>query len=128
MSADLHELTAAALRASQKGEAVEAYAQESRRTEVRARAGDVESVTFAESRGVGIRVIADGRMGYAWAADPTPAEVVEALGRARDNAALATEDEHNVLPAPEQAEALHGLFRPAFPVDSVFPRCAVWAL
>ena len=28
MSADLHELTAAALRASQKGEAVEAYAQE----------------------------------------------------------------------------------------------------
>ncbi len=107
---DLSDLTAAALRVAKGGEDVEAFVQESRRTEVRARAGDVESVTFAESRGVGVRLITGGRMGYAWAADPTVAEVAATVARARENAALSTEDEHNVLPAPQRPERLPGLF------------------
>jgi PmbA protein len=111
MTAGLGDLCAAVIRAAEGDEHVEAFAQESRRTEVRARAGDVESVTFAESRGVGVRLIAGGRMGYAWAADPTADEIAQTVARARENAALATEDEHNVLPAPELAEALPGLYR-----------------
>ena len=97
-------------RLAKDGEHVEAFVQESRRTEVRARAGDVESVTFAESRGRGRpadRRRADGlRVG----GRPDVAEVRATVARARENAALATEDEHNVLPGPEAAEELPGLF------------------
>jgi PmbA protein len=108
---ELADLCAAALRAAGDGEDVEAFAGESRRTEVRARAGEVESVTSASGRGVGVRVIAGARMGYAWAADPSEAEVAETVARARENAALATEDEDNVLPESEAAEPLPGVFR-----------------
>src|ERR1051325_5053818 len=72
---ELRDLVQAALGAATDGEQVEAYAEEERRTEVSALRGEVEGMTFAESRGVGVRVIRDERLGYAWAADPTEDEV-----------------------------------------------------
>ena len=93
-----HELCAAAVEAASGDEAVEAYAEESRQTEASALRGEIEGLTFAESRGVGVRLIADGRLGYAYAADPTLDEVRDAVRRARENAALAEPDEFNVLP------------------------------
>jgi PmbA protein len=107
---DLTDLCAAAVEAADDDEAVEAYAEESRHTEASALRGEVEGLTFAESRGVGIRLIAGGRLGYAWAADPSLEEVREAVGRARENAELAEPDEHNVLPAFEPAEPMPELF------------------
>ncbi|HTG48371.1 MAG TPA: TldD/PmbA family protein [Actinomycetota bacterium] len=107
---ELRELVRAAVDAAAPGEQVEAYAEESRHTEVKALRGEVEGMTFAESRGVGVRVIADGRLGYAWAADPSPEEVVATLERARANAALAEPDEHHGLPEAQPAPALDGLF------------------
>ncbi len=109
--ADLGELVRAAVEAARGEEAVEAYAEESRHTEVKAHRGEVEGLTFSESRGVGVRLISAGRLGYAYAADPSADEVVEAVARARENAAFATEDEHNVLPAADGAEPLPALFR-----------------
>ncbi|HEX9375918.1 MAG TPA: TldD/PmbA family protein [Actinomycetota bacterium] len=108
---DLTDLCAEVVGAASGDEEVEAFAQESTRTDVRARGGEVEALTFAESRGVGVRLIAGGRMGYAWVADPTSQEVREAVVRARTNAALAGEDEHNALPGPARPEPLEGLFR-----------------
>ena len=108
---DLHELCAAAVEAATGDEAVEAYAEESRHTEASALRGEIEGLTFAESRGVGVRLIADGRLGYAYAADPTPDEVREAVRRARENAALAEPDEFNVLAAPAAAAPIAELFR-----------------
>ena len=55
---DLHELCAAAVEAATGDEAVEAYAEESRHTEASALRGEIEGLTFAESRGVGVRLIA----------------------------------------------------------------------
>jgi PmbA protein len=107
---DLGELCQAAVEAAHDGEAVEAYAEESRRTEVEPRRGHVEGLTFAESRGVGVRVIVDGRLGFSYAADPSLDEVRVALDRARENAALATPDEHNVLPQAQAFEPLEGQF------------------
>ncbi len=107
---DLQALVEAAVAAAEPGEAVEAYAEESTRTEVDARKGEVEGLTFAESRGVGVRVISGGRLGFAWAADPTADEVRRAVGQARENAALATADEHNVLPEAAPAEPLDALY------------------
>jgi PmbA protein len=107
---DLRDLVATAVAAANDGEAVEAYAEESRRTEVEARLGEVEGLTSAESRGLGVRLIAGGRLGFAYVADPSPDEVVAAVGRARENAALASDDEHNELPPPGAFEPIDGLY------------------
>ncbi len=110
---DLDDLCRAAVDAARSDEAVEAYAEESRRTEASALRGEVEGLEFAESRGVGVRVVRDGRLGYAWAADPDADEVRDAVGRARENAALAAPDEHNVLPAPTTWRPIPDLYRAA---------------
>jgi PmbA protein len=104
-------LCAAAVEAATGDEAVEAYAEESRHTEASALRGEIEGLTFAESRGVGVRLIAGGRLGYAYAADPTHDEVREAVRRARENAALAEPDEFNVLAAPAAAQPIAELYR-----------------
>jgi PmbA protein len=49
------------------GEAIEAFVGRGRGTSVKAYGGEVESFTSSESFGVGIRVVADHRQGFAWA-------------------------------------------------------------
>jgi PmbA protein len=107
---DLVDLARTAVEAARGDEAVEAYAEESRRTEVEARKGEVEGLTSAETRGVGVRVIDRGRVGFAYAADPSPDEMRATVARARENAALAGEDEHNALPGAASSEPLDGLY------------------
>jgi len=108
---ELGELVHAAIGVAQEDEQVEAFAEEGRQTEVSALRGEVEGMRFAESRGLGVRVIRDGRLGYAWAADPSTDEAQETVWRARDNAALAEPDEHNVLPAPEPFTPMPEIYR-----------------
>ncbi len=108
---DLLDLARVAVDAAESGEAVEAYAEESRETEAKALRGEVEGLAFSESRGVGVRVIREQRLGYAWAADPSPEEVRDAVRRARENAALAEPDEFNGLPDAASAEPIPELFR-----------------
>jgi PmbA protein len=108
---DLGDLVRAAVDAAGDGEAVEAYAQESRRTEASALRGEVEGLEFAESRGVGVRLISQGRLGYAYAADPSIDEVRAATTRARQNAALTEPDEFNLLPDAEPITPIPELFR-----------------
>ena len=120
MTRDLSDLAAVALAAARDGEAVEAYAEESRHTEVEARKGEVEGLTSAESRGVGVRVITGGRLGFAYAADPSDDEIVATVERARENATLGTEDENNVLADASEYEPIEGLFfdeQAAMPTD-----------
>ena len=107
---ELDELCDAAVAAAEGDEQLEAYAEEHTSAEVEAHRGEVEGLSFSESRGVGVRVIVDGRLGFAYAADPSLEEVRTTVARARENAALATPDEHNVLPLPEPIEPLEGLF------------------
>jgi PmbA protein len=110
---DLGDLCRVAVEAAESEEAVEAYAEESRRTEAKALRGEVEGLEFSESRGVGVRVIRDARLGYAWAADPDTDEVRDVVRRARENSALAAADEHNVLPEPASWTPIPELFREA---------------
>jgi PmbA protein len=111
--ADLTDLCRAAVSGAGPDEHAEAYASESRRTEVKAREGSVDSLTQAASRGVGVRVIVEGRLGYAWAADPDPEEATRLLVSAREAAATGTPDEANVLPTPVSPEPIERLFRPS---------------
>ena len=120
MTRDLNDLAAAAVAAARDGEAVEAYAEESRHTDIEARKGEVEGLTSAESRGVGVRVIVGDRLGFAYAADPSDDEIVATVERARENATLGTEDENNVLADASEYEPIEGLFfdeQAAMPAD-----------
>ncbi|HSJ51461.1 MAG TPA: TldD/PmbA family protein [Actinomycetota bacterium] len=107
---DLAELTAAALAAAGGDESVEAFAEESRRTEVEARLGEVEGLTSAQSRGLGVRVIVGGRLGFAYVADPSVEEARRAVEHARENASLASEDGHNTLPEARPYQPIDGLY------------------
>jgi len=107
----LADLCTRAVRAARAGEEVEAYASGARHVDVRVRGGRVDSLTSAETRGVGVRTVIDGRVGYAYSADPSPDEVEALVESARRSASFAEPDEFNVLPVIEPAEPLPGLFR-----------------
>ncbi len=83
------------------GEAVEAYVARSHHTEVRAYEGHVESLSSADTEGIGIRVIAGGRQGFAYAASLDEAIMAETLAEARDNATFGTVDSFAGLAAPD---------------------------
>ena len=110
---DLLDLCRAAVVGARDGEQAEAYAEETRQAMVRARDREVDSFSSSESRGVGVRVVLDGKLGYAWAADPTPEEAAKLLAAARDNASFATPDPATGIPEAAEADPLPGLFREA---------------
>ena len=81
-------------------------------TEVRAYEGEVESLTSADSSGVGIRLLvdsADGKgsqVGFAWAGSLEPEVITGTLADARDNARFATPDPDVVLAVPDGVAAV----------------------
>jgi PmbA protein len=88
------------------GEDVEVYVARGTETEVRAYDGEVESLTSATSAGIGIRVVVDHRLGFAWAGSLDESVLGETLAEARDNARFATADEHVQLAVPDGVEAV----------------------
>jgi PmbA protein len=84
-----------------EGEQVEAFVVHERETHVRAYQGDVESLTAAESQGIGIRVIHEGRQGFAYAGTLDDAVVRSTITEARDNAQFGTPDEFAGLAEPD---------------------------
>jgi PmbA protein len=82
-------------------EQVEAYVSRGRSTTVRAYDGAVESLTQAESAGIGVRVVVDHRQGFAYAGTLDEAAVLDALAEARDNARFAEPDEWIGLAEPD---------------------------
>jgi PmbA protein len=83
------------------GEQVEAYAARSKGTEIKVFGGEVESLSAENTEGVGVRVVVDGRQGFAWAGSLEPDIVAETLAEARDNAGFGSPDEHLGLPGPD---------------------------
>jgi PmbA protein len=119
---DLAELAQRVAGWARPGEQVEAYVARGRHTSVRVFGGDVESLSSAESEGVGIRVISGHRQGFAYAASLDPAVVEETLAEARDNAGFGTVDEYLGLAEPDGVAAADlDLYRPeasSFPTDA----------
>ena len=107
---------------AQPGEQVEVVAVHERETEVRAYEGQVESLTAAESQGVGVRVIRDGRQGFASAGTLDLTILDEALAEARENLAFATPDEFCALATPDALDpAVLDIYRQElvdFPVET----------
>ena len=88
------------------GEDVEVYVARGDETDIRAYAGEVESLTSATSAGIGIRVVVDHRLGFAWAGSLDESVLQETLAEARDNATFATPDEHVQLAVPDGVAAV----------------------
>ena len=84
-----------------KGEHIEAYVARGRETDIRVYEGEVEHFVSAQSEGVGIRVIRDGRTGFAYAGTLDEAAVAAVLAEARDNVEFGTADEWAGLAEPD---------------------------
>ncbi len=83
------------------GEQVEVVVVHSAETEVKVYEQEIESLSSAEARGVGVRVVVDGRQGFAYAGSFEPDDLRQALADARDNASFGTPDEFNGLAEPD---------------------------
>jgi len=108
---DLLELATSVVAQARDGEGLEVYVTRGTETDVRAYEGEVESLTSADSSGVGIRVLVDGkgdegtRMGFAWAGSLDRDVIAATLADARDNARFATPDPDMVLAEPDGVAA-----------------------
>ena len=100
---DLLELARRVAGGARDGEQVEAYVARTQDTEVRVFDGDVESLSVAGVDGVGVRVIAGRRQGYAWAGSLDVEVVDETLAEARDNAGFGEPDDWFGLASPGDA-------------------------
>lgn len=98
---------------AKNGEQVEAYVARTRDTEVKVFGGDIESLSSAQTEGVGVRVVKDNRQGFAYAGSLDAEAVAEALAEARDNAGFGSEDEFLGLPEADGVEPADlDLYRP----------------
>jgi PmbA protein len=111
--ADLYEVADTVLAGAGDDEQVEVVVAHSRDTEVRVYEGEIESLSAAESQGIGVRVVADGRQGFASAGSLDPDVLSETLDEARDNARYGEVDEFYGLAEPDGVpEADLDLYRP----------------
>ena len=90
------------------GEA-EGWVEESADRQIRVYEGEVESLTDATSRGLGVRVFLDGRMGYAYGTDLSDGGVLATCAAAREAASIADPDEFAGLPERCGAAPVEGL-------------------
>jgi PmbA protein len=105
-SEDLLALAASVLDQAAGEEQVEVLLSRASSTTVKVYEGQVESLTSADSSGAGIRVIRDGRLGFAHCGSLDPTVLVETLREARDNLEFAEPDEWNGLAVPDGVEVV----------------------
>lgn len=88
------------------GEQLEVAVSRGESTSVRVHGGEVESFTAAQNQGLGIRVISEGRQGFASAGTLDEAVIARTLADARDNARFAEADPDAGLAQPDGVEAV----------------------
>ena len=106
MSAALQEIADRVIAQARPGEQVEAFVSRDNETDIRVYEGSVEHFVSAQSEGIGIRVIRDGRTGFAYAGTLDPAAIAEVLADARDNLEFGTCDEWAGLAEPDGVDVV----------------------
>lgn len=91
---------------AQQGEQLEAFVSRGGETKVSVYDGNIEKFVSAESAGVGVRIVRDGRTGFASAGTLDPAAVDEVITEARDNVAFGTVDEWAGLAVPDGVDVM----------------------
>ncbi len=113
VSGDLVDVAERIVGMAEGGEQVEAYVGRSSDTQVRVYGGEVEQLAVADSQGVGVRVVRDGRQGFAYCGTFDADALAETVEEARDNAAFAEPDPAAGLPEPDGVEPVAlDLWRP----------------
>lgn len=87
-------------RAAADGIEAEAYITHDTETQIKVSRGAVEQLAQSATRGIGVRVIDHGRMGYAYTSDFSDDGIEQTWRTARELAQIATPDEHRALPDP----------------------------
>jgi PmbA protein len=98
---ELQDLADRIVAQAKAGEQIEAYVSRGGETSIRVYEGEVEHFVSAQSQSVGIRVIRDGRTGYAYAGTLDESVLHEVLAEARDNVQFGTPDEWAGLAEPD---------------------------
>jgi PmbA protein len=101
---ELLELADRVIAQARPAEQIEAYVSRGGDTEVRVYEGEVEHFVSAQAEGIGIRVVREGRTGFAYAGTLDEAAVAEVLADARDNVQFGTVDEFAGLAEPDGVE------------------------
>jgi PmbA protein len=91
--------------ADASGAEVEVLVTDIDETEIRVDRGEVEKLSQSSSRGMGVRVIEDGRMGYAYTSDLSPESIQQTWRAALELAQIATQDDFRSLPDPQPIPA-----------------------
>ena len=86
-------------------EEIEAYLLFERETSIRIYNSQVESLTSAESSGIGIRIIKDNKVGISYAGTLAENEIAAAIAQARDNARFGSYDPHAGIASPDGLQA-----------------------
>jgi PmbA protein len=92
----------------------DAWAEESTSRHIRVYAGEVESLSDAGGRGIGVRAFVGTRAGYAYGTDLSDDGVAETASAAREAAELADEDEYEGLPEELGSSDVDGLASASF--------------
>jgi PmbA protein len=92
----------------------DAWAEESTSRRVRVYDGEVESLSDAGGRGIGVRAFAGTRAGYAYGTDLSEKGIAEIAAAAREAAEVADEDEYAGLPGDAGTSDVNGLASPGF--------------
>lgn len=88
------------------GEEIEVACSWGQSRSVRVYGGKVESLTTADNTGIGVRVLADGREGFASAGSLDDDVVADMLAEARDNARFAEADPYVGIARPDGVPAV----------------------
>lgn len=95
-----------------KGLAAEIYLSAATATTIRVQDGEVDQFTLAETRGAGLRVLREGRVGYAFTEDLSSEALERTLDMAATNATLVPEREGAAFGAFTEPAAELALFHP----------------
>ncbi len=81
----------------------EAYISSTKELNIDVREAQVETMKLAEERGLGLRVVRDGRTGFSFTTDMSRQGIEEVSKQALANCEITAEDPYNTLPSPGRA-------------------------
>ncbi len=90
----------------------EAFLTSGRNLSLRIRNGEIESIQEASSYGLGLRVIVNKKLGFAYVNDFRPESLEETVNRALNFAKVLSPDENNLLPDDPGMTKVKGIYDP----------------
>lgn len=105
-SSPLQAIADAVIAQAKSGEHVEAYVSRDSETDIRVYEGQIEHFVSAQSEGIGIRIVKDGRTGFAYAGTLDQQAIADVLAEARDNVEFGTPDEWAGVAEPDGVDVI----------------------